>query len=212
MYEEDCYNDSQDLQPVKLPLSLKCFFGTMLLLISFCLALAASGCRTIHDQTQENKVEQKRLDGVHNLRKMFPTNDTHTAPTQASGGYFLFGGSFSYTGEKTTSEPVVYFAWQDNEDGAYAISSVPLSRVRIELGSYTTPRAYFLWHQTCRNRNDMDYDGIRVTHYHEGVCTIADTSADAFQGVDEVTFQVNYNDWPEQINLPLQTAPTGAAK
>lgn len=210
MYDHDYYDDSQDF---KLPLGLKYFFGTAVLLIALCIAFAVSGCSTITDQTQENKVEQKRLDGVHNLRKMFPANDTHDEPAQASGGYFLFGGSFSYTGEKTTSEPVVYFAWQDNEDGAYAISSIPLSRVRVELGSYTAPRAYFLWHQTCRNRNDMDYDeGLRVTHYHEGVCVIADTSADAFQGVDEVTFQVNYSDWPEQINLPLQAAPQGASK
>lgn len=210
MYDHDYYDDSQDF---KLPTGLKVFICSVLLILCLGFAGLMSGCSTITDQTQENKVEQKRLDGVHNLRKMFPVNDTHTEPAHGGGGYFLFGGSFSYTGEKTTSEPVVYFAWQDNEDGAYAISSIPLSRVRIELGSYTTPRAYFLWHQTCRHEDDSAFtQTITTTHYLSRVCVIADTSSDAFEGVDEVTFQVNYSDWPEQINLPLQTAPQGAAK
>ena len=138
--------------------------------------------------SQENMVEHKRLDGVHTLRKVFPTNKVETISAHGDGSYFLIGGSFEYRGEQKVLSQSVRFAWEDGEDHAYSIASVPLDMVRIQINdSQTNPMVYFHWHEGIG-----DFDHL-----------ITDTSSSAFRSVDEVTFICNSHDWPTDIQMPM---------
>ncbi len=119
----------------------------------------------------------KILKGEHCLRKMMEKTEVNS---KISGSFFLLGGSFSGETEEITS---VKFAWKMN-DGTYAISSLPLEKIRVKFDeTATTPTIKFRW-----------------LHYDLSECP---TQYLMNNQIFYAVITVKEKDWPTQINLPL---------
>src|SRR3989344_7043637 len=94
------------------------------------------------------------LQGEHKLRKMVERTETNS---YISGGFFLFVGALS---GGTTTNVLVKFAWEMN-DGTYALSSLPLEKIRVKLDEKaTTPTIKFRW----RPHNTPDVQHLMDEH------------------------------------------------
>jgi hypothetical protein len=79
------------------------------------------------------------LAGEHQLRKMAERTEVNS---RISGGFFLFVGGISGTTQTAVN---VKFAWKMN-DGTYAISSLPLERIRVRIDeNVAAPTIKFRW-------------------------------------------------------------------
>ena len=115
------------------------------------------------------------LGGEHKLRKMIERTGTNS---NISGGFFLFAGALN---GGTTTNVLVKFAWEMN-DGTYAISSLPLEKIRVKLDEkVATPTIKFRW----GSDNTSDVQHLMDQHVLYAVITARES------------------DWPVQVNLPL---------
>lgn len=118
------------------------------------------------------------LKGEHKLRKMAERTEVNS---RISGSFFLFVGNVSGTTETNIS---VKFAWEMN-DGIYAISSLPLEKIRVKFDEKAeTPTIKFRWRPWRR-------------HDTAQVQTLMDDY------VSYAVVIVRESDWPIQVNLPL---------
>lgn len=147
----------------------------MSVVLVFLVGLLAVGC------TCPPQVE-KILRGEHKLRKMTERMDVNSG---ISGGFFLFAGSLSGSTETTAS---VKFAWEMS-DGTYAISSLPLEKIRVKLDEKAiVPTIKFNWEELGlygSGSQAMEIQNLMDRHVHYAVVTIRES------------------DWPVQVNLPL---------
>ena len=116
------------------------------------------------------------LKGEHKLRKMVERTETNS---NISGGFFLFVGALS---GGTTTSMLVKFAWEMN-DGTYALSSLPLEKIRIKLDEdITTPTIKFRW---------------GPSNHPQTLQRLIDSN------VLYAVITAKESDWPIQVNLPL---------
>lgn len=121
------------------------------------------------------------LYGNHELRKMFQhTNLEHKGGSFS--GFFLLGiGLASGSGEQTTKETVVTFAWK-NRSEEYVVSTLPIRKIRVKFDeSVTIPYVKFRW-------RGAPY------HYNDG---------NPMQHVIYSVIVCNEKQWPSDINMPL---------
>lgn len=140
--------------------------------------LCFSGC-----QVPETRLKfHKEFQGEHKLRKMFVQR---TSQTESSASFFLIVGDFH---QKTTVRREVQFAWQ-MMDGAYALSTVPLNKVRIKPDASKKEPTI-----------SLNYDGSIINS-----CTGAweYLAANLGECVNFITINVRDEDWPLHIELPL---------
>lgn len=135
------------------------------------------------DENHKKEILKKRqyLEGEHRLRRM--TERTEVS-SKISGGFFLFAGVLS---GKTTSNTTVKFAWEMN-DGIYAFSSLPLEKIRVRIDEeVTTPTIRFVY-----NAYGWHWNPANVQR-------LIDSS------VDYAILTVKNEDWPAQVELPLNS-------
>lgn len=130
------------------------------------------------ERSREPSQAEQILKGEHQLRKMAERTDVNS---NISASFFLFIGDLSGT---TTTTVSVKFAWKMN-DGVYALSSLPLEKIRIKLDEKaTTPTIKFRWRRYISGGTpQIQY---LMDHY-----------------VSYAVVTVRESDWPVQVNLPL---------
>jgi len=120
------------------------------------------------------------LRGNHKLRKMSERLETNS---KISGSFFLIVGELSGS---TTTRLLTKFAWEMN-DGTYALSSLPLEKIRVRFDERaTTPTIKFQW---------------RPRRSWRGRIAQVQSLMDDYVLYALVT--VREGDWPVQVNLPL---------
>lgn len=150
----------------------------MVLAIVLLMGFLAVGCQ---NKPEPSSQAEQILKGEHKLRKMTERTDVNSS---ISGIFFLFIGNLSGTSKTTVS---VKFAWEMN-DGIYAISSLPLEKIRVKLEeSATTPTIKFRW----------------LPYRRMGVVPQVQTLMDGYVSYAVVT--VRESDWPIQVSLPLNS-------
>lgn len=118
---------------------------------------------------------QRVLGGEHQLRRMTEITEVNG---QVSGGFFLFVGGISGS---ISTDVSVKFAWQMN-DSTYAISSLPLEKIRVKLDESTlTPTIRFRWVPRCEGETQE----LMATCVRYALIT------------------AKPSDWPVQVQLPL---------
>ncbi|MFA5127530.1 MAG: hypothetical protein WC457_00825 [Patescibacteria group bacterium] len=126
----------------------------------------------------------KFMTGEHLLRKMISNSATSTNTT---GGFFIFSGSFN---SSSKTEMIVRFAWKMDED-TYVLSSIPIEKIRVKIHNDTkTPTISFKLEPDCytyrwANPPENYIDAILENCVYYATITAKD------------------NDWPTQIDLPL---------
>lgn len=118
------------------------------------------------------------LRGEHKLRKMAERVDVKS---NISASFFLFVGDLSATTQTNIS---VKFAWEMN-DGTYALSSLPLTKIRVKLDERVeAPTIKFRWrpYKCC---NTAQVQGLMDSYVVYALVTVRE------------------RDWPVNINLPL---------
>jgi len=128
-------------------------------------------------------LSHRELDGIHDIRRMLPSDVQHESHLQ--GGFFLFSGYIS--GESTTRRTIT-FAWKSNLDGAYNITTLPLDNFRVKLSDHATPTVEFSWHWGWPMWKQAD------------VCT---TGACYSALIQQVTVTCDPSDWPSSVTLPM---------
>lgn len=152
--------------------------GINSLLIILVLMFILSGCQKPEPPVPSPSPAEPILIGEHNLRRMVERTNTNS---KISGGYFLFVGGLEGSTETTVS---MKFAWQMN-DGTYAISSLPIEKIRIKLNEeITTPTIKFRWKRYQYNGTPEIYELMNGW-------------------VSYAVVTVKESDWPIQVNLPL---------
>lgn len=115
------------------------------------------------------------LRGEHLLRKMVNRTETES---RVSAGFFLVVGD---VGATTSTSVSVKFAWKMN-DGIYAISSLPLEKIRIQVDEKAdVPTMKFRW-QRCYTKELQELMNRCVLY---------------------ALVTAREKDWPVQISLPL---------
>ncbi|MFA6603278.1 MAG: hypothetical protein WCT10_00380 [Patescibacteria group bacterium] len=142
------------------------------------IAACSMSCLTMQDVAKNQAATDAILQGEHQLRKIAERTETSS---RATGGFFLFVGSY---GSSSQQQVIVRFAWQ-MPDGIYAISSLPLERIRVKLdNAAAVPTIRFNW-EPC------GYEGPTIQ-------TLMDDH------VQYAVVTVRESDWPIDINLPLE--------
>lgn len=138
-----------------------------------------AGVSTVEEESAAGQI----LKGEHKLRKMFPSSK---ATARIAGSYFLFAGNLSST---QSIQTVVTFAWP-LKDGTYAISSLPLEKIRVKFDEVIeSPTIQFKW--TYCSSSQIDYIMANAVLY--------------------AVITVQESDWPTQIYLPLNSEPVPAS-
>lgn len=120
--------------------------------------------------------------GNHILRKMGERVESNS---HVSGSFFLFAGSLTQSTETVSS---VKFAWLMNDGKTYAISSLPIEKIRVVFDDKAeTPTIKFNYHpdQTCPL--DWSDHTQEIMDYY----------------VASATVTIKGSDWPVQIQMPL---------
>jgi len=139
------------------------------------VGLFVIGCA---EQPKRPSQAEHILNGEHRLRKM---SERREVDSSISGGFFLIIGELNAS---TTTRVSVKFAWEMN-DGTYAISSLPLEKIRVKIDKeVATPTIKFRWrrwerHSTPQIQKLMD------------------------DYIIYALITVKESDWPIQIKLPL---------
>ena len=122
------------------------------------------------------------LKGEHELRKMAERVET---ASRVSGSFFLVVGDFTAT---TKTKVLIKFAWKMNDGRTYAISSLPLEKIRVEPDEKVmTPTIKFRWRPYPILNNTPQPQELMDDYVVYAVITARE------------------EDWPIQINLPLNT-------
>ncbi len=112
------------------------------------------------------------------LRKMAERTD---ASSRVYGSFFLFMGDLSATTKTTVS---VKFAWEMN-DGTYALSSLPLEKIRVKLDEKAAaPTIKFRW-RPYPLRRTVEVQELMDEYVIYAVVTVKES------------------DWPVRVSLPL---------
>lgn len=137
------------------------------------------GCESSPPQySPDSSWSEAVLKGEHSLRKMTENTEVNS---KISGSFFFLVGGFDGS---TKTEMSVKFAWQMN-DGTYAISSLPLEKIRVKFDEKATmPRIKFRWLRYGYNREPQTQD-LMDCYVLYAVVTVRES------------------DWPIQVNLPL---------
>lgn len=119
------------------------------------------------------------MKGEHKLRKMVERTETNP---RISGTFFLIVGELNVS---TTTRTLVKFAWEMN-DGIYALSSLPLEKIRVKLDEEaTTPTIKFRWRPWRMKNVTPQIQDLMDLYVLYAVLTVRES------------------DWPVQVNLPL---------
>lgn len=147
------------------------------------MAFSAIGCEKKEEGAlaEHQRIIGEIIGGEHRLRKM---SERTNMESKTSGSFFILLGDFR---SSTETKVHVKFAWEMN-DGTYAISSLPLEKIRIKIDEKAkTPTVQFVWNLGCffgcRNYRDLQYMMDHAVDY--AVVTARDL------------------DWPAQVDLPL---------
>lgn len=136
------------------------------------ICVISAGCKP--ETTGVGKI----LQGEHALRKLASSTES---TYHASGGMFFLIGSYSANGK---TETVVKFAWLMNDGKTWAISSLPLERIRVRLtDKEIAPTIKFAW--------------LRGPIFKRTLQDLMDR---------EVTYAVitcNGKNWPINVQMPL---------
>lgn len=148
--------------------------------VIFVAPLSLLGCE---DNDQELKM-RGMFGGEHALHKMAERTETES---KISGGFFLLVGGLSGNSETKVS---VKFAWLMNDKQTYALSSLPLEKIRVRFDEDTsTPTITFhwlpLWFNSCIDRNNI-----------QGTIS---------ERVNYAVITTRAKDWPQEVNLPLNS-------
>jgi hypothetical protein len=136
-----------------------------------------SGCGKEPQEPRELSAAEKVLQGEHQLRKMAERTEVNS---RISGGFFLFVGGMS---GKTSTDVSVKFSWKMN-DGTYAISSLPIEKIRVKLDEKAiAPTVTFHYSGFLGDANDLQSLMMRRVDY----AVVTTTEAN----------------WPIQVDLPL---------
>ncbi len=123
------------------------------------------GCVPAKPESEWVSPAQQVLAGEHQLQKM-------------GGSYFLVAGSAA-----GKSEVSVSFAWLMNDEKTYALSSLPIGKLRVQFNEATeVPTIKFRW-RGCVSATEIQYVMNNCVVY--GLITARE------------------QDWPLQVNLPL---------
>lgn len=142
------------------------------------MAFFMVGCEQKPQKPEPPSQAEQILKGEHRLRKMVERTEVNS---RISGSFFLFVGDVSGSTKTTLS---VKFAWEMN-DGVYAISSLPLEKIRVRLDENTTvPTIKFRW---------RPYNGY-------GTAEVQDLMND---NVLYAVITVKESDWPVRVDPPL---------
>ncbi len=142
--------------------------------------LGTIGCAA---STNEPSYAEKVLGGTHELRKMVERQGSQTT---TSSSFFLVVGSMTQT---QTAETLIKFSWKMN-DGTYAISSLPLEKIRVRIDeTATSPTAQFRWRPW--------RGGCLCRTAIPELQTLMDNN------VVYMLLNVRSADWPVQVSLPL---------
>lgn len=118
------------------------------------------------------------LAGNHPLRKMVQSREIESS---LSGGFFLIVGSISGSAKETLN---IKFAWKMNDGDIYAISSLPLEKIRVKLNEKAeVPTIQFNWQRREYHSEDLQYLINNYVYYAVITC--------------------KEKDWPVNIKLPL---------
>lgn len=152
----------------------------LMIAIFVALVLPLTGCDSGPPEPPKPTKAEILLDGIHQLRKMSERTEVNS---RISGGFFLVLGTLEGKSKTTIS---VKFAWQMN-DGTYAISSLPLEKIRVRLDEkIAAPTIEFNRWRRCD-----------VWCAENGLQPLIDDS------VEYAVITVKENDWPIQVDLPL---------
>jgi hypothetical protein len=120
------------------------------------------------------------LGGEHKLRKMTERTE---ADSRISASFFLIFGNVSGS---TTTRALVKFAWEMN-DGTYAISSLPLEKIRIRFDENSiNPTIRFRW---VRYGSKDTPEPQKLMDYYVVYALVT----------------VRENEWPIQVKMPLNS-------
>ena len=142
----------------------------------FLVGLFVIGCS---QRPQQPSQAEQILKGEHKLRKMLERSETDS---RISGGFFLIVGGLNGTINTSIS---MKFAWEMN-DGTYAISSLPLEKIRVKLDEkVTTPTIKFRWQRWHNSFGTAQVQKLMDSYILYAVLTVRES------------------DWPVQVSLPL---------
>jgi hypothetical protein len=150
--------------------------GITALLVFLLVVIFAAGCA--QSPPPPSQAEQI-LRGEHLLRKITERTDINSV---ISGSFFLFVGNLNSTTKTTIA---VKFAWKMNDGIYYALSSLPLEKIRVKFDEKAiTPTIKFRWRPWNGNGTAQIQD-LMENYVLYAVITARE------------------KDWPIQVNLPL---------
>jgi len=145
-------------------------------LVPIVLFVTLLACVYIEFTPNKPSQTQLVLEGEHRLHKM----PERTDGTSRTFEFFLFAGDFTQS-----TSTAVKFAWE-MKDGSYAISSLPLEKIRIRFDEKaTTPTIRFQWSTTAFTENMRDLQRMIDYNVHWAVITTRES------------------DWPAKVDLPI---------
>ncbi|MBI3632764.1 MAG: hypothetical protein HY226_00575 [Candidatus Vogelbacteria bacterium] len=167
--------------------------------VTIVLALALSmfglsGCNL----DRPDGTEYQLFLGKHALHKIAPT--VIKTQTGGEGSFFICYGT--YSGGSTEVKRLVTFSWYSKIEDAYITSTVPLEKVRVRVkeGLKERSAAFELYFQN-------DTSSLNAINYRLRTQGPQDVFNDGY--ILNVTFTVAPEDWPVNIQMPLNQLNTG---
>lgn len=189
-----------------------------ILVVLIIMGLAMVGCKP-YDRNPLNEVGGF-YEAPHQLRKMFIKDQEMTVKEPGkgylSGGFFLFIGGVSGDYKEGTEAKYVVtnvrFAWEI-KDNTYVITTLPLEKIRIRIvEKVETPTASFFLDEFAVNEAFRSaVNGYTVGEgkkkVERGLGRILKNYYDPHEAISKylayVVFTVRSEDWPANINLPV---------
>jgi hypothetical protein len=152
--------------------------GPIFVLLGIPAFIICELCSTEIRYNEDKNETEYYLYGNHELRKLFTKEELRQTPANGSGFFVLGFGGASYRGEQVSQETTVKFAWKTS-DGTYLLSSVPLSKIKVNFVECNVP--YVTFEYFIRK---FDYENY-------------------LKNVLYVVIHCREQDWPSNIELPL---------
>lgn len=145
-------------------------------ILPFMISICIVGCHAPKKERPQTSNIGFALQGWHNIHQI---SSDKSESGSYSANYFLFFGSSS---GQMSSQTTVSFSWLGN-DGDYRYSTLPLSKIRVELDEKAmSPIVKFRW---TTYRSDCDANSLDS-------CIIY------------AIIRVNSKQWPAKITMPLK--------